>query len=43
MWTDEKLIDVTTFDIADGQIRGIHNILNPDKLAYITRQLQARL
>ena len=43
IWTDEKLFDVSTFDIADGQIRGIHNILNPDKLANITRQLQARL
>ncbi len=43
MWTGEKLFAVSTFDIAGGRIQCNRNILNPDKLAYITRQWQARL
>jgi len=33
---------VTVFQIANGQIHGIYGVLNPDKLAYLQRQLQAR-
>lgn len=42
MWTGETLFAVTTFDVVAKRIQGIYNILNPDKLVYITRQLQAR-
>ena len=42
MWTGESLFAVTTIDVTDGQIKGFRNVLNPDKLAYITHQLQAR-
>lgn len=33
------LLYVASFTIADGQIHALHSVLNPDKLAYISRQL----
>jgi RNA polymerase sigma-70 factor (ECF subfamily) len=39
LWVDNALYAVVTFDVTDGQIQTIRNILNPDKLAYIGRQL----
>jgi SnoaL-like protein len=42
MWTGETLFAVTTVHVVAKRIQGIYNILNPDKLVYITRQLQAR-
>jgi len=30
---------VVTFDVLDGKIKAIRYVLNPDKLAYIGRQL----
>ena len=32
---DERLIGVTTLDIADGQIQGVSAIVNPDKLRHL--------
>lgn len=34
-WQAKKLILVMNFVIVDGKIRTIHNVLNPDKLAYL--------
>jgi RNA polymerase sigma-70 factor (TIGR02957 family) len=31
----QRLVGVMALDIADGQIRGIHSIVNPDKLAHL--------
>jgi len=41
-WTGGTLFMVDGFRIADGQIHGIYAILNPDKLAYLQRQLRER-
>jgi len=41
-WSGETLFTVGGFRIADGQIHGIYAILNPDKLAYLQRQLRKR-
>jgi RNA polymerase sigma-70 factor, ECF subfamily len=41
-WTGGTLFTVGGFRIADGQIHGIYAILNPDKLAYLQRQLRKR-
>ena len=39
LWIDNALYAVVTFDASDGKIQAIRNVLNPDKLAYISRQL----
>ena len=39
LWMGDTLYSVVTFDVADGKIKAIRNVLNPDKLAYISRQL----
>ncbi len=41
-WTGETLFMVSSFRIADGQIQEAYGVLNPDKLAYLQRQLRAR-
>ena len=41
-WSGETLFTVGGFRVADGQIHGIYAILNPDKLAYLQRQLRKR-
>ncbi len=41
-WTGARLFMVGGFQIANGQIHNIYGILNPDKLAYLQHQLQAR-
>lgn len=41
MWVGETLYNVLTLEIVDGKIQALRGILNPDKLAYIARQLQA--
>lgn len=41
-WTGGTLFMVSSFRIADGQIQEAYGILNPDKLAYLQRQLQER-
>lgn len=35
-------IQAFSLDIEDGVIRGVYQVLNPDKLAYLERQLQTR-
>lgn len=37
-WTGESLINVVTFEVADGLVQNIRIVVNPDKLAYIQRQ-----
>ena len=32
---DGDLIGVLTIDIAEGQIQGVHSIVNPDKLQHL--------
>ena len=39
LWLDDSLYSVLTLDVLDGKIQAIRNVLNPDKLAYIGRQL----
>ncbi|HEU5200676.1 MAG TPA: RNA polymerase sigma-70 factor [Ktedonobacterales bacterium] len=41
-WTGETLFMASSFRIADGQIQEAYGILNPDKLAYLQRQLRER-
>ena len=41
-WTGGRLYMVSSFRIADGQIQEAYGVLNPDKLAYLQRQLQER-
>jgi len=41
LWTAGALYAVITFEIVDEQIRGIYTVVNPDKLAYVARQLGA--
>ncbi len=36
-WQRDALLAVTTFQMADGQIQAIYNLINPDKFAYLTR------
>ena len=40
LWQGDTLYSVMTFDVLDGRIKAIRNVLNPDKLDYIERQLQ---
>ncbi len=42
LWIGDSLLSVVTFEVIDDRIQGIRNVMNPDKLAYILRQLQAR-
>lgn len=39
LWVDNALYAVVAFDVADEKIQAIRDVLNPDKLAYIGRQL----
>ena len=41
-WIGGALFMVSSFRIADGQVQEIYGVLNPDKLAYLQRQLQER-
>lgn len=41
-WSDSRLNWVAVFDISENGIVGLRSILNPDKLAYLQDQLQAR-
>lgn len=41
-WTGWTLFMVSSFRIAGGQVQEIYGVLNPDKLAYLQRQLQQR-
>lgn len=41
-WIGGALFMVSSFRIADGQVQEIYGVLNPDKLAYLQRQLQQR-
>jgi RNA polymerase sigma-70 factor (ECF subfamily) len=36
VWQGEALLAVITFEMADGQIQSIYNVINPDKFAYLT-------
>ena len=40
-WIGDRVYDVVSFEVVDGKIQAIRGILNPDKLTYIARQLQA--
>lgn len=42
MWIGDSLLSVVTFEVIDDRIQGIRSVMNPDKLVYILRQLQAR-
>jgi RNA polymerase sigma-70 factor, ECF subfamily len=41
-WRGDTVYDVVSFEVIDGKIQAIRGILNPDKLAYIARQLRSR-
>ncbi|GHO57845.1 DNA-directed RNA polymerase sigma-70 factor [Ktedonobacter robiniae] len=41
-WSDGHLNWVQTLDIRDHVIVGLHTLLNPDKLAFLQRQLESR-
>lgn len=41
LWIGDSLLSVVTFEVIDDRIQGIRNVMNPDKLAYILRQLRA--
>ncbi len=41
-WTSNLLTDVFTFEIVQGRIQHIRDVRNPEKLAYLQRQLQGR-
>ncbi len=41
LWIDDALYAVVTFEVVDGKIQAIRDVLNPDKLEYIARQLHA--
>ena len=41
-WLDGQLVDVFTFEVAQGRIQHIRTVRNPQKLAYLQRQLQER-
>lgn len=43
LWSSETLLSTVALEVADGHIQSICNVMNPDKLRYIVRQLQARL
>lgn len=43
LWIDNALYAVVTFDVAGGKIQAIRDVLNPDKLAYISRQFAGSL
>ena len=36
-WRGEALLVVTTFEMADGKIQSIYNVINPNKFAYLAR------
>ncbi len=40
-WRGERVYNVVSFEVVDARIQAIRGILNPDKLTYIARQLQA--
>src|SRR5260221_4788976 len=41
-WSDGHLNGVQTLDIRDNVIVGLHTLVNPDKLAFLQRQLESR-
>jgi RNA polymerase sigma-70 factor, ECF subfamily len=41
-WSKSQLNWVLTLDIFDNSIEGLRSILNPDKLAFLQRQLERR-
>ncbi|GHO78050.1 hypothetical protein KSD_75600 [Ktedonobacter sp. SOSP1-85] len=41
-WSASQLNWVLTLDILDNVIVGLYSILNPDKLAFLQRQLEER-
>lgn len=41
-WGDSQLNIVLTFDIIDGNITGLRCMMNPEKLAFLQRQLEKR-
>lgn len=41
-WQGDQLVDAFTFEIAQGQIQALRAVRNPDKLAYLQRQLHQR-
>jgi RNA polymerase sigma-70 factor (ECF subfamily) len=40
-WVGASLVNVVAFEVADGLIQTIRVVANPDKLAYIDRQLKS--
>ena len=42
IFVDGALVEVVSLAIAGGQIQSLHLVLNPDKLAFIRRQIQSR-
>src|SRR5262249_37080937 len=41
-WSDGHLNGVLTLDIRDNVIVGLYTLVNPDKLAFLQRQLESR-
>lgn len=41
-WSGEKLLTITSFEINDQQIQNIYAVANPDKVAYLSKQLQTK-
>jgi len=41
-WSDGHLNGVQTLDIRDNVIVGLYTLVNPDKLAFLQRQLESR-
>ena len=39
LWIGDALYAVVTFDVIDGKIQAIRDVLNPDKLRYVGQQL----
>jgi RNA polymerase sigma-70 factor (ECF subfamily) len=40
VWVGDQLFQVTIFEVEDGLIRRTYSVVNPEKLAYLRRQLQ---
>ncbi|CAL9384267.1 RNA polymerase sigma-70 factor [Streptomyces sp. enrichment culture] len=38
-WAGDELIAVAAFEVRDGLISGVQNVMNPEKLAFVRRQL----
>jgi RNA polymerase sigma-70 factor (ECF subfamily) len=42
LWSGDALVNAVTFDAAEGRIQALRAVVNPEKLAYLRRQLAIR-